>query len=672
MRESKIEDLIIGADKLINYIMNQEDLIFFVGAAISIWEPTNLPSGISLSRILFNGLTYKDDFLGELNRKFDEILNSNNKFVRVPLERIFSYLFSTLENNEREEFFKCFDYFADAKPNSIHELLLRITLSKKDRTIITTNFDNAFENVPNINKRIITIKNISEIYENVPDDTVKIIKLHGSIEKRDSITITLEQEGIGLDPRFQDYLRGVLANKTVCFIGYSASDFDIYPVLRKIDFKKVLWLEKPLDDKENVNKTINQRINKRVFKIIRKQIEKQIPNGFVCFEDMQNVFNEIIHSKYPYLKEIHGGEDYTKNTEITEFLSNKIDLPKRYLLVAKIFHLLLELKLTKKILISSIHRSRNEDKFKNYKDDFEYLLAATNTQEGNLIRAHSYYKKFYLIEKSKQKDNIKIYKRKLDLIGSLIMMRELEKAKEEISPLEEQINAELMNLSNSTLSSENTTLKRKDLESILFAIKNVKAKLNDLEIFSKISVARREAVENLKSLIEEQTLLLDELEKYERNRGNIDMVADHGIYKTRLKYLKGEYDEALDILDDLIETFEATGNVMPYINSLRDKSKVYFLKNEFDKSIEVHENILNISSIYGSDYQTRLKSYFALFYIFFLKHSYLKAIRHLFKFLSLASYCIILRKLPLKLIFFEAKRIYNLRKLSKIMILNDI
>jgi len=125
----------ISSKELISIVSFCDDLIFFVGSAVSMYPPTNLPNGKELSINLFKGLTNKkgeDEYLLKFNKIFEKILDSNEEFGKIPLERIISYI-GSIFNDEKasKDFFRSFDYFSKAKSNSIHKLLLDLTLKKR-------------------------------------------------------------------------------------------------------------------------------------------------------------------------------------------------------------------------------------------------------------------------------------------------------------------------------------------------------------------------------------------------------------------------------------------------------------------------------------------------------------------------------------------------------------
>ena len=142
----------ISLDKLISEISSNDDVIFFVGSAISMFEPTNIPSGNALKLNIFSALTnifngkdLKSNIFNDSKKenkfnflsKYYKILEPNKKlnkeFLNIPLERILSYIWSILDESKKEEFFNCINLFINAPPNGFHEILADITSKNAER-----------------------------------------------------------------------------------------------------------------------------------------------------------------------------------------------------------------------------------------------------------------------------------------------------------------------------------------------------------------------------------------------------------------------------------------------------------------------------------------------------------------------------------------------------------
>lgn len=616
----------ISLDDLILEISFNDNIIFFVGSAVSMSEPTNIPTGKELTLNILKALTkeHKRDFLQKYYDIFKQNLESTKEFLNIPLERVLSYIWSILDESKKEEFFNCINLFISAPPNGFHEILADITSKNKDKTIITTNFDIAIEKAFKGKKIIITEKNIKKINCKVPNNGIKIIKLHGSWELTDTLIFTLEQEGKGLHFEFRDYLKKNLDNKIVCFIGYSASDFDIYPILYEVNFEKVYWLIKA-----------NNGGNNRIEKILKKKPGYY----FSCSGDIKVIYNKITNKKLTLKKS-------RECKELIDFLSRRLNLSQKYLLVAKIFFILLKVDKTIDILHYALRNLYKEKSFKKNKNELIHLLAGSYNQKGNLIKAHRYYKRYLEQIEGSQNESEKLFDANLNLVSSYIMMGNLNEARNKIEEIK-NIRKNMKIISNKSL---------KNLERNEFVLKELIMKLDYNNIINKLplkKVKRHKILNNLEGQIHN-------LKIYGRRKGNLDLIMDCNIYLSRIKWIQGECEEALKLLEGAIEFFKSSGNVMSMINAMRDKSRIIFSEGKIRKAIKIHEKILEISGIYGSDYLSIIKSRVYLAYYHALEHKYYNMVKYFFKAIKLILRCILTNKIPIELFFTYFKSSKNL------------
>lgn len=604
------------------------DLIFFVGSAISMFEPTNIPSGSALNLNIFRALT--KSLPKDKKDKYDEIFENNQDpsrgLVYIPLERTLSYIWSSLNKSQKKKFFKQIDLFVKANPNEIHKILTEMVSKSNKKTIITTNFDLALEKAFNGGeKEVVTKKNIQKIKDNVLGNGIRIIKLHGSWDNPKTTTFTLEQEGRGLHYKLREYLKKNLTNKIVCFIGYSASDFDIFPILYEINFEKLYWLIKTKRDANN-----------RIEKIINKK-----PGSyFKCFGNIEDLYNKLTDKK---LTNTNKNKEYKK---LIDFLSEELNLPQKYLLIAKIFHILLKIDIAIEVLEYALENLCKENCFKEYKDELVYWLASSYNQKGNLKKANCYYKQYLEQIKESHKEDKKLFDAKLSLVSSYIMMGYFEKAKNGITEIK-----------NILENSQNTSKKFiKCTKEIEVRLKDLINKVNYFNIVNELSSGKLPPLDKLE-------VEIHELQKCGQRKGNLDLIMDCNMYLSRLKSIQKDYNGALKLLDTVIEFYEFSGNVLAMINAMRDKSKVKFSKKERKKAIRIHEEILKISRMYGLDYLTRIKSYFYLS-CYNLKFKFHKSCLFLLKAITLIIYCLLTNKVPLKLFFIYFKNVYNCYKIE--------
>jgi len=618
--KNEMEKNIVNLDQFVEILIENKDIILFVGSAISKFAPTNLFDGKELNKILFKSLTYNNKLLEKFSETFDNIIDLDADFGRIPLERTISIINSYYEQNIHKNFFEYFNFFNEAKNNSIHNILIELMFKKKNKIILTPNFDCAFEKTNIKEIKIITSNNIDDFEKDEYKDFVKIIKLHGSFDQIETIILTLERETKGLYKRFQDLLNNLLYNKSICFIGYGASDIDILPILLKIKFNNIYWLLKP-PTKSKVNSLEN--------------FEKTRLGGFlknysyvICYSDILDVFNKInfkLGNKYP---EITNVLKTRGNFELINKINSDISLPYRCILISKIFLILLKFDKAKNVLIYSYKLAKKLVKKKNYefnnfKKQYLYLMGNIYNQQGSLIKAYKYFKKY--LKSTKNIKNKDYYNSRLTIINSLIMLRKLNYAFLKIQKLKEELQNDI-------------SLEYKEKVNIYRSLLLYKLKIEEL----KYSIDKIK-YHNIKTFNEST---LNKLEVKFKEDGNIDSLIDCQNYKLRFKYYKyinnkKELTNIISEFTDFINTYKIMGNVMTYINLLRDKSKILIKLNKYNEAIEIHNFIINnISKYYGNDYQTLMKSYSYLSFLYYKIHNIKECLKYLLNFMFILSHFI--------------------------------
>ena len=136
---------VLNTKDFVSAILNEKEIVFFVGSGISMWHPSNLPTGYELKRSLFKGITS----CKALNSYFEYIYNddinkiklSHEQWQKVPLEGMWGAVYTEIG----EKLFNGLTFFNTNKYNFFHKLLILLTNESNHKTIITTNFDLLFE-----------------------------------------------------------------------------------------------------------------------------------------------------------------------------------------------------------------------------------------------------------------------------------------------------------------------------------------------------------------------------------------------------------------------------------------------------------------------------------------------------------------------------------------------
>jgi hypothetical protein len=217
----------------IEAVVNSKPLIF-VGSAISMFSPTNLLSGMNFCEKMYDYIFFDTKYR---DKKYLWLMN---EFNNIPFEALM----------------ECFPYkeklpeiinsiFQVDRFNPIHKCIAERLVSGILHGIITPNYDLAFDSI---------LKDLSytEIVRDENDyrqwlhekEKSCYFKIHGTSENNylDTLIFTLSQEGTLKDWKI-DLLKDLLSEKILIIIGYSGRDFDICPLIAKMNnYRKILWI----------------------------------------------------------------------------------------------------------------------------------------------------------------------------------------------------------------------------------------------------------------------------------------------------------------------------------------------------------------------------------------------------------------------------------------------
>ncbi len=305
---------------------------FFVGSAISVWSPSKAPSAQQMKNAII--LTLYSLCNNELKTRIDinPLINNNQPRLEWIFEELEGYFGSSILS-----IMNCYNL---GKPNSIHKLLIRNILSKKILRLYTTNQD-VFIEKQFVNEGYQQNKDFKIILPNgkiIEDENsaVRIIKLHGSIENRESIRTSLREIGLGISTSLAELLIKDLAKLRFVFLGYSGLDIDIQETLLRSSPKEIIWLEKPYTNTDGhfANKL---RVSGKKVELIPFDIASIIPtrtntvfnNVLPYLEFIQNIFKYEIKIKESEAAHILGkyfrliSDNYQLNQCISSSLTQK-------------------------------------------------------------------------------------------------------------------------------------------------------------------------------------------------------------------------------------------------------------------------------------------------------------------------------------------------------------
>lgn len=207
--------------------------VVLIGSGISMFLPTNLPSGGSFCKKMYDYLFFEDKFNGNEYRWL------RNEIYKIPFEALMESFPSRLQLPS----LIC-QIFSSGQPNKFHDLFAEKLKEGILGGLITTNYDMAFDNSLErlgYENRVVSNADLSRLNGDLGN---VYFKIHGSTDQEESLVYTLSQESRLEDWKanlFKDLIRG----KTVIILCYSGRDFDICPFLAEQNIHaNVMWLNR--------------------------------------------------------------------------------------------------------------------------------------------------------------------------------------------------------------------------------------------------------------------------------------------------------------------------------------------------------------------------------------------------------------------------------------------
>ena len=268
--------------------ISKGEVVLWAGAGLSLYA--GLPSGVQLREILYKGLTpLEKEEVGEesdLSHLADEIctLKGNRNYIVQTLKRIFTGNFLSTET---------------------HKVISQIP---HFRNIITTNYDSLFESVYDNNKLNVIFSDDHTPY--IDDKKVNLFKIHGDLSAPNSIIITESDYNNFFSKDTEQntiwsVIKGIIATKSILFIGYSLEDTNVEVVFNKIRDKigengKECYFVAP-----NISTTKSKKLNRvnihpisltgeKLFEELIEYLKKNIKKNFEDKYISSDIYSEFI------------------------------------------------------------------------------------------------------------------------------------------------------------------------------------------------------------------------------------------------------------------------------------------------------------------------------------------------------------------------------------------
>jgi len=189
--------------------------ILWAGSGLSLYA--GYPSGKSMSEIILNSAKSDSD-MSILKKHINSLMDISNEY---------SQLYS------RKELMELIKLNFDMSPTTMPITHYLITKIPQIRTIITTNYDHLFEMV--YGDEITAC--IGTDFKKTVKGKVDLFKIHSDTSNEDSIIITSKDYAHfydNLDTILWGKIKGILAENSIIFVGYSLEDKNIQDVFEKI------------------------------------------------------------------------------------------------------------------------------------------------------------------------------------------------------------------------------------------------------------------------------------------------------------------------------------------------------------------------------------------------------------------------------------------------------
>lgn len=200
-----------------------DQVVFLVGAGVSMLQPTSLPSGPALKSMAVSTICAIPQL-----KKYIKIIDEHEKFRAIVPELVFERFYEVLG----ERLLPFFQVLAHASPNLAH-LVLASLFRQRKISVLTTNFD------------LLIDQHISR------QDSV--IHLHGCLADTNTLINRINKVGKGPDKVIVSQAHRKIKNRIVCILGYSGNDDDIRSILEASGARYVRWLVRNEEDIAWVN-----------------------------------------------------------------------------------------------------------------------------------------------------------------------------------------------------------------------------------------------------------------------------------------------------------------------------------------------------------------------------------------------------------------------------------
>ena len=207
-------------------------LVVLAGAGVSMGPPSSLPGWTAINNafietLAFTIATHTD---GEVGYDIAELVAARRDEAGVAAPDLQAQF---AEESLGDAYFRLFQPLDIAAWNESHAALAAIARSGVLRAVITTNFDRLIElacAADGVDHSVFcSPEEFDRLAEGLPDTAVPIIKVHGSVDRRETMVDTLRQRVLGRPAALETALGVLFAHHAVLVVGFSGADLAYDP-----------------------------------------------------------------------------------------------------------------------------------------------------------------------------------------------------------------------------------------------------------------------------------------------------------------------------------------------------------------------------------------------------------------------------------------------------------
>lgn len=208
-------------------------LVIFAGAGVSMAPPTNLPSWRAFNRSVVRALAAgaAPIVTAELADRAAALVLARHDQEKLPPE----YQAQVLAEQLHDDYFTVLQHLDSDRPNATHLAIAWLARLGHVRAVITTNFDRTLEAAFAAVGAPLAVCSRHEHFAALANDLAagdgadapcRLLKLHGSVDDRETLIDTLAQRKRGLAAPLLDCVRVLLRSAHWLFLGYSGLDLE--------------------------------------------------------------------------------------------------------------------------------------------------------------------------------------------------------------------------------------------------------------------------------------------------------------------------------------------------------------------------------------------------------------------------------------------------------------